>query len=265
MWQKAALSIELQKRMVYGIDIWIKTLVPPLVQVFVAYYLWQAVFANNGSQTIGGYTFEGMMLYYVIASTLYQLVQPDVGIVLRDIYDGTLTKFLFYPLSFFQFKFITHVAQMITVGAQLVIGLLIYYLVFGSSAWGAITWQSVVLSLFCTFFSGYLFFITATAIEVIGFWVEAVWGLVLMLQFTTNLLGGKLLPLSVFPIWLSQIIDWTPFPYMVSFPTKLFLNELSNQQILFGVSLTFGWCCIMTVFAKMLWNAGSYNYSGTGM
>jgi ABC-2 type transport system permease protein len=81
----------------------------------------------------------------------------------------------------------------------------------------------------------------------------------------TNLLGGKLLPLSVFPKWLNDIIEWTPFPYMVSFPTRLFLNELTAQQIYSGLFMTVFWCFIFTLLAKLLWKSGSYNYSGTGM
>jgi ABC-2 type transport system permease protein len=265
MWHKAALSIELQRRTIYGLDFWIKMLVPPVVQMLVAYYLWDAVFATSGSLEIGGYTFSQMMMYYVVAATVYQMVQPEVGIVLRDIYDGTLTKYLFYPLSFFQFKFITHLAQMLIVSVQLIGALLIYILLFGSDALGNVSVLSVAQGLVICFFSGYLFFIFAAFLEVVGFWVETVWGLVLMLQFVTNLLGGKLLPLSIFPVWLQEVLVWTPFPYMVSFPTKVMLNQVSGHEMIISFAATIAWCCILHAGAKFLWKQGSFNYSGTGM
>ena len=265
MWHKAALIIELQRRTIYGYDFWIKMFVPPLIQVVVSYYLWDAVYTTNNATIIGGYTFSQMMLYYVVAATMYQMAQPEIGLVLKDIYDGTLTKFLFYPLSFFQFKFITHAAQMIIVALQLVLGLSIYAAIFGVSSLGAVSLLSVIAGLLVSIGSGFLFFIFAACIEVVGFWVEAVWGLALMLQFVTNLLGGKLLPLSIFPEWLQTAIAWTPFPYMVSFPTRVFLNEVTGQEFLIGVLATGIWSAVLYGCATLLWNRGSYNYSGTGM
>jgi ABC-2 type transport system permease protein len=266
MWHKAVLSMELQRRTIYGVDFWIRMLVPPIIQVLVAYFLWDAIYSQGDTgRLIGGYTFNQMMLYYVVAATLYQLVQPDVGIVLREIYDGTLTKFLFYPVEFFQFKFMSHVAHMMTVIIQLIFGLGVYWAIFGSQGFQNITLVTTLLAIFVAVLSGYLFFMCAACIETLGFWVEAVWGLVLMLQFVTNLLGGKLLPLSVFPEWLQSAIQWLPFPYMVSFPARLFLNELNFDQIVFGLFMTILWCVLATFFAKTLWKYGSYNYSGTGM
>lgn len=266
MWHKAVLSLEFQRRTIYGADFWIRMLIPPLVQVVVAYFLWEAIFSSSDpSREIGGYNFSQMMLYYVVAATLYQFVQPDVGIVLREIYEGTLTKFLFYPVEFFQFKFMTHLAHMLMVSVQLILGLLTYIAIFGIGALSEVTFGSAALALIVSVFSGYLFFMLSASLEVLGFWVESVWGLVLMLQFVTNLLGGKLLPLTIFPEWLQNLIQWLPFPYMVSFPARLFLNELSFDQIIFGGFMTLLWCVVATVLAKTLWRLGSYNYSGIGM
>jgi ABC-2 type transport system permease protein len=86
-----------------------------------------------------------------------------------------------------------------------------------------------------------------------------------MLQFVTNLLGGKLLPLSVFPQWLQDVLAWTPFPYMVSFPTKVMLNQVLLPDLMMSFAATLVWCFILHSAARLLWWRGSYNYSGTGM
>lgn len=264
MWHKEALLLELKKRAAYVYDFWLKMLIPPIIQIVVAYYLWDAMYTQNGTSEIGGYTFPAMMLYYVVAALMYQMVQPEVGIVLMDIYEGTLTKYLFYPLSFFQFKFIAHAAQMLLVGIQMALVLAIYMIFFNAPT-GNFSPLSVLLGTVAVAVAGYLFFIFAAALEVIGFWVETVWGLVIMLQFVTNLLGGKLIPLSVFPEWAADIIYWSPFPYMVAFPTRAFLGEVGSTEFLMGIGIGLVWCGIFTGLAKLLWNRGSYQYSGTGM
>ncbi len=264
MWHKEALLIELKKRAVYVYDFWMKMIVPPIIQIIVAYYLWEAVFIQSGAREIGGYTFHAMMIYYVVAAFLYQMVQPEVGIVIMDIYDGTLTKYLFYPLSFFQFKFIAHLAQMLLVGIQMILALTIYSLLFDTPL-ADLTWQSAIYGAFSIAIAGYLFFMFAASLEVIGFWVETVWGLVIMLQFITNLLGGKLIPLTVFPTWAADLIYWSPFPYMVGFPTRVLLGEVGGVELLQGTAIGIGWCLFFTLLAQAIWNRGSYQYSGTGM
>lgn len=263
MWQKEAFLIELKKRAIYAYDFWLKMLIPPLVQIVVAYYLWDAIFSNSSASTIGGYSFQQMMIYYIVASSLYQAVQPEVGIVIRDIYDGTLTKYLFYPLSFFQFKFLAHLSQMFLMLIQFAVVASVFGLIFG---WPTPISVPVIVGGFAaTIVAGYLYFMFAAMLELLGFWVEQVWGLVIMLQFVTNLLGGKLIPLSVFPHWIRALIDWTPFPAMVSFPTRVFLGEVGPAQFIMGLSSGIVWSILMTVASMLIWKRGSYQFTGTGM
>lgn len=265
MWHKEALLLEIKRRAVYVYDFWMKMFIPPLIQIIVAYYLWQALYEQQGGGLIGGYTFSQMMLYYVVASSVYQMVQPDIGLVLRDIYDGTLTKYLFYPLSFFQFKFLAHLAQMLLVSIQFVIAITAYLIFFNAGGSFHIGFSQVAMGVSSVFIAGYLFFIISVSLETLGFWVETVWGLVLMLQFVTNLLGGKLIPLSVFPVWLSKSLFYLPFPYMVSFPTRAFLGEVSMQEFCLGILISIFWSIIFSFLARFVWERGSFNYSGTGM
>lgn len=240
-------------------------IIPPAAQVCVAYYLWAAIYEQRGTSEVGGYTFSGMILYYLVAATLYQMVQPEIGVVLREIYDGTLTKYLFYPISFFQFKFIEHISQMLLVGVQLVLAIFIYRWLVGFPAGVELGPWQILGACVAAVFAGYLYFIMTAAIEVLGFWVETVWGLVVMLQIVTSLLGGKLLPLTLFPDWAQRVMEYLPFPYVVSFPTQVLLGAVGVQEFFMGLSISFAWSVAVTGFALFVWNRGSYQYSGTGM
>lgn len=265
MWVREVLSLELKKRAAYVTNFWIKVIVPPIAQVGVAYFLWDSIFTNQNAETIGGYTFEGMMLYYIVASCIYQMVQPDVGIFIREIYEGTLTKFLVYPVPVILFKFIAHIAQLILVSIELVLGLLLYSLIIGGDVGAIWQYKSIILGAFAIVGAGYLFFIMASCLELLGFWVETVWGLVIMLQIITSLLGGKLIPLSLFPEWLQSSLQFTPFPYLVSFPTQVVFGAVPINEYLFGAGILLAWAAAFTVLASFIWNRGSYHYTGTGM
>lgn len=263
MWLKAAFILELKRRAIYAYDFWLKMIIPPLIQLCVGYYLWGAIYSSNSYVELGGYTLEGMLLYTFIAASVYQMVNPEVGIVLRDLDTGALTKYLFYPVSFFRFKFMAHLAQMSLVFLQMIIGCMALFYLLGFSL--PLTFQSIVLGSIATLLAGYLFFIIAASLELFGFWVETVWGLVVMNQFVTHLLGGKLIPLSLFPAWAKTTIYFLPFPYLVAFPTEIILGTVSSQEIIRGFCVATIWALIMTACSRLIWNKGSYQYSGTGM
>lgn len=259
---KAAYLLDLKRRAIYAYDFWLKMIIPPLIQLCVGYYLWTAIYSQGYSE-LGGYTLSGMLLYTFIAASVYQMVQPEVGVVLRDIYSGTLTKFLFYPGSFFAFKFMAHLAQMTLAASQMIIGCALLF--WGLGATPEASFLSIIAGIFAVLLSGYLFFISAACLELCGFWVETVWGLVIMHQFVTHLLGGKLIPLSLFPLWAQETIQWLPFPYMVAFPTELLLGKVTLAHAILGFLIGGIWALILTFCAHAIWNRGSYQYTGTGM
>lgn len=265
MWALEVLSLELKKRAAYVTNFWIKVILPPIAQVGVAYFLWDSIFTNLNVEKIGGYTFQQMMLYYIVASCIYQMVQPDVGIFIREIYEGTLTKFLMYPVPVILFKFLAHVAQVILVSIELIIGLLIYRFIFASGANSFGNFEDLLLGGVFIFGSAYLFFIMASCLELLGFWVETAWGLVIMLQIVTSLLSGKLIPLSLFPDWFQSSLAYTPFPYLVSFPVGIVFGSISIEEYIFSATVLAIWAIAFTFLASFIWDRGSYHYTGTGM
>src|SRR5690606_19127890 len=105
------LSIEARKLMSYRVDFWVNVILGFCIQMVVTFFLWKAIFAESGEATIGGYSFHGMLYYYVLVILLGKLVRgSDFGApgVSAEIYDGTLTRYLVYPTSYFPFKYAQH-------------------------------------------------------------------------------------------------------------------------------------------------------------
>ena len=69
------LNLESRKLMSYRVDFWLNVVVSFFTQLAVAYFLWLAVFDYSGSETIGGYTFQGMVLYYVLVILIGRVVR----------------------------------------------------------------------------------------------------------------------------------------------------------------------------------------------
>lgn len=259
----SAIGIEIKKRAAYVASFWLKMIVPPAAQIFVAYFLWSAVYQTQGVKEIGGITFSQMIFYYVLVSCVYQMTRPDMGMILREIYEGSLTKFLVYPTSFFAFKFAAHLAHMILIFLQLIVATGIYLLLFDVTH--PISSLNILLGILSLIIAGYLFFIIMASLELLSFWFESAWALCIMLDFVIALFGGRILPLELFPLWLKEINEYLPFRYLVSFPVEVIQGMLSSEALFFGFSISVFWCVIITLIAHSIWDKGSYQYTGTGM
>ena len=58
--------LELKKAVTYRAEFWISFLGAVLAQFSVAFFLWKAIFASRGAETINGFTFPALMLYYLL-------------------------------------------------------------------------------------------------------------------------------------------------------------------------------------------------------
>lgn len=262
---REAYILELKRRAAYVASFWLKMIVPPLAQVAVAYFLWGAIYESTQKNTIGNYTFAQMIFYYILVSCVYQMTRPDMGTILREIYEGTLTKFLVYPVSFISFKLSSHAAHMTLVALQLLFGIGVFSIFFNISDVITATYLEILLSIFALLIAGYLFFMIMTCLELLSFWLESAWALCIMLEFIVNLFGGKILPLALFPDWLKAISDILPFRYLVSFPVEVLQGHVSGSELYLSFIIALCWCGIFSTIAKIIWEKGSYQYTGTGM
>src|SRR3989338_1936165 len=117
-------ALEIKKILSYRAEFWIGFLGNVLSQFGVAFFLWKAVFAARGTDTMLGYTFGGLMLYYLLVPLTERVVHGlEMGFMSGEIYEGGLSKYLVYPLSYFQIKYISHPARSTVFLLQLFLGL----------------------------------------------------------------------------------------------------------------------------------------------
>jgi ABC-2 type transport system permease protein len=258
--------MEVRKALSYRVDFWVQFLGGLLAQVAVAYFLWKAMYGFNGAGEIGGYSFAGMMVYSVLAPLVMRVVRGvETGLISEEIYEGTLTRYLIYPVSLFGYKLISYVANsaLYFIQAAVVFGLLL--LVYGTPADFNISPVNVLISLVVICAAMYLHFVLVMSLEMVAFWADNVWSLVVILRFLSNLLGGALIPLSLFPAQLLLFNDFLPFGVMVSFPIRVLLGQADGREYLVGALGLLGWSAIFTATVALLWHRGRYRYTGVGI
>ena len=63
-------AIEIKKAVSYRVAFWVNFLLGTTTDLLIAYFLWGAIFAASGSQTMQGFSFHGMVFYYLFAKMI---------------------------------------------------------------------------------------------------------------------------------------------------------------------------------------------------
>jgi ABC-2 type transport system permease protein len=263
-WWRSVFAMELRKILAYRTDFWLTFLGQTFIQLFIARALWQAVFEVQGTQQMQGFSLETMTLYYLIAPLgTRMLTGENIGFISREIYDGTFTRYLIYPLSVFQYKMVTYLTHSAFYGLQLCFLYMLYHLVYIQSGIGDV--GPLLLGVCLFFVASFTYALMAMLIELIALWAENIWSLVVMLRFFTNFLGGGFLPLTFFPRWSVEVLQYTPFPYLVSLPIRTVMGLTSAQEIFQGLLINMFWSTLLMGAISLVWRKGEKSYTGVGL
>ena len=259
-------AIEIKKAVSYRVAFWVNFLLGTTTDLLIAYFLWGAIFAASGSQTMQGFSFHGMVFYYLFATFSMKMGRGnDHGYLAQDIYDGGLTRYLIYPIHFFGFKYITHITQQMLAALQLSIAFCALWFILGIPPDSQLDLGSFAAGLLTCFFMGYLYFVLVSCLELVAFWQDVIWNLIAMLRFSMALLGGAMIPLDFFPAWGRTLVSFTPFPTMISFPARTFLGQVSLLEWFQNMGIMLVWSLAFTLLAAVIWKRGTKQYSGVGI
>jgi ABC-2 type transport system permease protein len=266
-WVPQVLSLELRKLLAYRGDLFVQFIGPIVSELGIAYFLWKAIFEHLGATQLGGYSFHGMMFYYLLAPLIDRVIRGSEwkSNISVDIYDGSLTRYLVYPISFFIYKFFTQVAESLIRLIQLLIGVTAFIIAFGIPVEFKIQLANVLAGSLLVVFAIGLYFLLAALIELVAFWADNVWSLMVTLRFTILLLGGSLIPLSLFPAWSRSLLALTPFPYFISFPIRTLQGDVSNLEFFTGIAVMLTWTLLFSLATRIVWQKGLRQYTGVGI
>lgn len=265
---KAFLSIagvEARKRMSYRADFWINSLVGFVTELGVAWFIVMAMF--TGQERLAGFSRDGMILYYVAVILVARVVRSsDMEWAIADeIYQGTLSRYLLYPANYGLLKYFTQLGALAPVLVQFVLFGVWVPFVLGVPEGIRMTPASVAMCAGAVVAANALYFLSTFPIQLVAFWTENCWNLMIAHRIASTLLGGMLLPLGLFPSWSQAALAALPFKYMFAFPIDALLGRLSVAEYVGGMSIALGWCAALTGLAALVWRRGTRQYTGVGM
>jgi ABC-2 type transport system permease protein len=262
-WWVSVFAMEIRKILAYRSDFWVSFLGQTAIQLLIARALWQSIFEAQETAAMEGFTLPMLTLYYLIVPIgSRMLTGENIGFLSREIYEGTFTRYLIYPLSVFQYKAITYLTHSAFYGLQLILLYTLFHVFYLNTAPFPINLMTG-LSLFLMASIAYVSL--AMLMELTALWADNIWSLMVMLRFFTSFFGGGFIPLAFFPEWSLEILKWTPFPYLIGLPVRATMGLASSSEIIQGYALLITWACIFSFLRRVVWQRGQKQYAGVGI
>lgn len=238
--------ITVRSRMRYLWDLMGSTIFLAVV-MFVFVRLWTVTYSSDAAKaggstsgsTLGmmaGFSLPQMIWYFVATEIIIMSMLPIHRAIEREIKDGDVAIRLNKPYSFLGYHWSVFLGEGVMRG-------LILLFVGGSVAMAmigpiAFRWDGVPALIATFFFTATLNFQFGSMIGLLAFWTEDITGFYFILDRAKWLLGGFLMPITLYPDWLQQIVHWLPFPLMIYKPAHLAVAfdwiawvELSLKQV----------------------------------
>jgi ABC-2 type transport system permease protein len=261
------MSLEARKLLSYRADFWV-TMVSQLgINLLVLWALWTAMFAESGAKLIGGWDLPGILAYGVMVFLTGKIVRGgDLQMsIANDIYQGALSRYLLYPQHYVAIKYAQQMGNILPDFVQSIAMAVIGIPLLGLSSTLDIDYLSCLMALPALWSAHLLFFLLGLFPQFIAFWADNVWSLSVFLRLSTMLLGGAMLPLSLFPEGPREILRVFPFAYLFEFPTLVLLGKVDVWSWLEGLGVSLVWCLILALCAVPLWHRGRVQYTGVGI
>ncbi len=261
------ISLESRKLMSYRGDFWLTAIANLFAAILIHWFLWKSIFRTTGAEQIGGYSFEVLMTYLIAVNLIGRAIRgSDLQLAIAtEIYDGSLSRYLLYPSRYLLFKYAQHLGSIIPEIFQTILFSAILIAAFGLSPEAGVTLSSIALAIPLIWIGNLLYFVMSVPLQLVSFWADNVWSLAVILRFVSMLLGGAMLPLSMFPDWAADALVWLPFVHCYELPVRVIMGRAGLEEALLGAVLGLGWCFAIALATAPVWRRGQLGYTGVGI
>lgn len=255
------IQINWVKLTAYRLNFFLQIIGPALVFFFVKYNLWSSIYADSPGLVIKGFNFEQMITYHIWAFIVSLVAQGHGSWNLaEDIRLGRISSYLIYPFNFWEF----HTASWLSFQMlQMLIATITLTIIYFSGLLVLPSLSYLLIGIAYTLFISLFWFILQYLTGILAFWLEETWILRVMLSTIAIFLSGAIIPLDLYPEWLVEILNYTPFPYLTYYPIKIFMGEAEGLGR--GLLIISFWSIVVAWLNHRIWQKGIRLYTAAGM
>ena len=229
----------------------------------VIYLVVWSTIANSQGGSVGGYTAGDFAAYYIVWTLVrnMNIVFTPYGWESR-IREGQLSGQLLrpvhpihYDIAYFAGWKVVVIVLWLPIAAALT---LIFHptlsptaldvAVFAVAIWGAYLIRTMNL----------------WVLGMVTLWTTRVSALYQTCFVIELLFSGRLVPLTLMPVWAQRVADLLPFKWTFGFPIEALVGNLPASQLFFGLGMQVFWTTVGAILVAVVWKRGVRRYSAVG-
>ncbi len=224
-----------------------------VIRVYLLRMVWTALYAHNISPH--ELSRHEIITYSTVALLMGIVMDIDQTRALHDkLHDGSIATDFMKPINVPLYFFADGSGEVLFHALLLVPAILIAVLIFH-----ILVPMPMVLAAFAlSFVLGYMVgFFLNFILNLTAFWTLEISAVQLIVTWLTDLLGGELIPLIIFPLVLQRFIYVLPFAAMFSTPLLIYVGQIPPARYLEVMGLQVVWIVILGAISTVMWKAGA--------
>ncbi len=244
-------KITFKSQLAYRFDIFL-SMVFTVSKIILAYVLWSAVFGTN--YEISGFTFNGMISYYIVGSFITQLDQSaETGWKISgEIRHGLFSKYIVQPISIFGYFTARTAGLALFLLSFNLLAAIVWTFLFGielelTGSLSHILYAAALILLGLLFMMQLNYYIGILAFKFLDT------GIFMMIK--DNILqfaAGSLIPLSLLPAGILDVMKYFPFYHASYLPVMLLLGKDANEAPM-GLAVLAFWNMFFWLLPAVAW------------
>lgn len=234
-----------------------------VIPIIATLFLWKTVF--NVNSIVGGYDNVSMYTYLIFSRFLYSIIEPDFFFdVLEEIQSGALSNYIVKPINYIKFWFFKTAGSKSQELLFLVFPMILVCVVFKGNLLLNLDIINIIILLISSIFAYILYFLIFMILSLLAFWLYEISSWFYTTIYLIEFLAGVVIPLSVLPKALQNVVNYLPFKYMINFPINVMVINMSNIEKISGILFQLIWVMIFYIILKVEWHFGIKRYEANG-
>lgn len=256
--------ISLEQEFVYKLN-FVMWRVRNIVQILIFFFLWNAVFEGRQGELFG-YDKSKILTYAFLLIIIRAVVLASKSTdVAGQIAGGELSNFLVKPVNYFKYWMTRDLSSKILNISFSLVEITTLFIILQPDIYLQTNILNLFLFLLSLIIGAFLFFCLLMLTNFVPFWSpESAWGAqFLVIVIVVEFLSGAFFPLDVFPELVFNLLKFTPFPYLIFVPIKIYLGAdigFVLQSLLIGSF----WAVVLWKLMNAVWLKGLKVYEGVG-
>ncbi|MGL5434040.1 MAG: ABC transporter permease [Lachnospiraceae bacterium] len=235
-----------------------------VTKIIFAYLIWSEIFASK--EMVAGFTFQTMLLYYVLSSFLTQIDLSSLisNEITQQIRNGKFSKYMILPVHVERYFWAMEAGMILFIMILNAAAGILWIVIFRIPV--TITREPFLIA--ATFFmilAGLLFMAQLNYfLGILTLKFQEISTFLMIKDNLVQLVTGSIIPLILFPDFLIGVMKLLPFYYVTYLPAMLLLGKCTEEAIS-GLLVISAWCLVFFVLNQVTYQRLRTKFDGVGI